>query len=55
MKLKISVSPVEVAKALSHYSEKGNTEESNISLLFLYKLYFRTPELMNENSSLWEY
>ena len=55
MKCKISVSPVDVAKAPSHYSENGNKKESNISLAFSGQTVLQdTTELMNESSSLWE-
>ena len=52
MKLKINVSPVEVAMAPSHCSEKGNIKESNVSLAFSVQTVLQdNTELMNESSS----
>ena len=46
------MSPVEIAKAQSHYSEKGNKKESNIYLAFSEQTVFQDiTELMNEHSS----
>ena len=55
MRLKINMSPVEVAKALSHYSEKENKKESNIYIPIYVQTVFQDPTEFMNKSSLWEY